>query len=62
MGGVFSIHGRDGKCIQNFGLENVKGRYHLEDLGIGRRIILDLKEIGWENMDWIIWLTSGGLL
>jgi hypothetical protein len=32
----------------------MKGRNHLEDLGIHRMIILmDVKGIGWEGMDWI---------
>jgi hypothetical protein len=34
-------------------LENVKGRDHLEDLGIDGKIDIrmDLREIGWEGMD-----------
>jgi hypothetical protein len=30
-------------------------KYHLEDLGLERSMILkrDLKEIGWEGVDWI---------
>jgi hypothetical protein len=35
-----SVHGRDEKCIQDCGLENMKGRDHLEDLGIDGKIIL----------------------
>jgi hypothetical protein len=32
----------------------VKGRDHSEDLGIDRKIIrMDLREIGWEGVDWI---------
>jgi hypothetical protein len=31
--------------------ENLKGREHLEDLGVDRRIIL--KCIVWEGVDWI---------
>jgi hypothetical protein len=49
-------------------LENLKGREHSEDLGIDKRIILELilDKCGW-NVWWIgfIWLrigTSGGLL
>jgi hypothetical protein len=36
-------------------LENLKGRDHLEDLGIDRRIILEwiLRDIGWEGVEWI---------
>jgi hypothetical protein len=37
-----------------FQLENLKGKDHLEDLSIGRRIILEwILEIGWEGVDWI---------
>jgi hypothetical protein len=28
------------KCLQTFSLDTSKGRYHLEDLGIGGKIIL----------------------
>jgi hypothetical protein len=35
-----------------FWSENLKGKHHLEDLGIdGKR--MDLVEIGWEGVDWI---------
>jgi hypothetical protein len=36
-------------------LENLKGRDHLEDIGVDGKIILemDLREIGWEGVDWI---------
>jgi hypothetical protein len=36
-------------------LKNLKGKYHLEDKGIGRRIsfILDLKEKELDGTDWI---------
>jgi len=37
-----------------FRLENLKERDHLEDVGIGRKIIrMDLSETGWESVDWI---------
>jgi hypothetical protein len=38
-----------------FWLEDLKGRDHLEDLSIDRRIILEwiLTEIEWEGVDWI---------
>jgi hypothetical protein len=41
MGGVCSLRGRDEKCIQYFGLENLKGREHLEDRGINREVIIE---------------------
>jgi hypothetical protein len=37
-------------------LENLKGRDHLQDKGIDGKIILgwmDLRETGWEGVDWI---------
>jgi hypothetical protein len=39
MGRACSTYGRD-ECMQYFALENLKGRNHLEDLGIGGKIIL----------------------
>jgi len=40
-----------------FWLENLKGRHHLEDPGLDRKIILewilDLREIGQEDVDWM---------
>jgi len=36
MDGTCSAHGRDEKCIQYF------GRDHSEDLGVDRKIILEL--------------------
>jgi hypothetical protein len=33
--------------------ENLKGRDHLEELGIDGNIILDLGEIVWEGVNWI---------
>jgi hypothetical protein len=32
MDGACSTHERDEKCVQDFGLENLKERIHLEDL------------------------------
>jgi hypothetical protein len=37
---VGGMHGGDEKFIQNFGWQNLKGRDHLEDLGIDGKIIL----------------------
>jgi hypothetical protein len=36
-----------------FGLENLNGRDHLEDLGEDERYFNDLREIGWQSMKWI---------
>lgn len=33
MGGTYSAHRGNEKYIQNFGLESLKGKDHLEDLG-----------------------------
>jgi hypothetical protein len=35
-----------------FWLENLKGRDHLEDLGVNG-IIIALEEVGWKGVDWI---------
>jgi hypothetical protein len=34
------MYGRDGKCAQNFGEDNMKEKEHLEDECINGRIIL----------------------
>jgi len=39
--GACSTHGRDEKSLQNFWLENPKGRDLSEDIGIGGKIILE---------------------
>jgi hypothetical protein len=36
------MHGRDEKCIQNFGRKSLKVRDHVGKLGINGRIMLDL--------------------
>jgi hypothetical protein len=41
MGGACSMHG-DEKCVQNLGLESLKGSDHLDDLGIDETILLKL--------------------
>jgi len=34
--------------------ENLKGRDHLEDLGVdGKIVLVDLREIGWEGVNWM---------
>jgi len=52
MGAACSTHGRYKKSICNFLLENLKGRDHLEDLGVVGRKILDwsLEEQGGKVM------------
>jgi hypothetical protein len=45
MSGVYSMNGRDKKCIQNISEKNLNGRDHLEDLW------WIVTETGWEGMD-----------
>jgi hypothetical protein len=47
-----------------FQWESQKERDHWEDLGVGRRIILNwiLREIGWDGLVWLRIVTTGGLL
>jgi hypothetical protein len=40
MGGACSTYGRDEKSVQKIWLENLKGRVHLEDVGVDGNIIL----------------------
>jgi hypothetical protein len=66
LGGACSTYGRQERCIQGFGRET-RERDHLEDLGIGGRIILKLifKKLDEETWTELIWLrigTGGGLL
>jgi hypothetical protein len=45
--------------------ENLMGRNPANSHRWGDNIITDLREIGWEHVDWIAWLrigTSGELL
>jgi hypothetical protein len=38
----------------SFRLENLRRRDHAEDLGVDRKIFrVDLREIGWDFVDWI---------
>jgi hypothetical protein len=41
MGGAFSTHRKRREMLTKFWSENLKGRDHLEDLGVGGRIILE---------------------
>ena len=55
------------RCIQGFGGENLRERYHLEDPDIDGRIILGWIVRKWARMAWtgLIWLrigTGGGHL
>jgi hypothetical protein len=52
MGGAYGTRGGDGRCIE-FRLEILKGRHHLEDLDKDRRVILDIRDMGFEGVDWI---------
>jgi hypothetical protein len=38
------MHGRDEKCTENFGPKNLKGRDHLEGLGVDGRMIYPGRE------------------
>jgi hypothetical protein len=40
IGGACSTDGRNEKCIGIFWLENLKGKDHVEDLGVDGKIIL----------------------
>jgi len=67
MGETRSTHWSDEKCIQYFGWKKVKGRVHLEDLGVDGRIILEwiLGKFGgrvWTEFIWLWIGTSGGLM
>jgi hypothetical protein len=55
IGEACSIYGRQERCIQGFGGENVRERNHLGDLGVDGRIIVEwiLKKVGWGGMHWI---------
>jgi hypothetical protein len=49
-------HGREEKCMcTKPWSKNLKGRSNLEDMELDGKgtIKMDLKEIGWENVDWI---------
>jgi hypothetical protein len=55
MGGACGTHGRDEKCIQNFG-----GETHVGKISLGRPkrrwkdiITMYLREIGWEDVGWL---------
>jgi len=41
MGGACSTNGTYEKCIQNCGWRDLKGRDHLEVLGVDGRIVLE---------------------
>jgi len=40
MGGAYSMHGRNEKCIHNFGWKP-EGKIYIEDQGIDGQIILE---------------------
>jgi hypothetical protein len=42
------MHGRDEKCKKKFGQKSRRPRDRWEDY-----IIIDLREIGWEVVDWM---------
>jgi hypothetical protein len=46
MGRTYGTHGGYGKCIHNF-CRKLKGRGHLEDVGVDRSIILNTVFVDW---------------
>jgi hypothetical protein len=54
LGGSCSTYDGEEKCIQ-FWWGNLKGRDHLENLGVNGRMILKriLKKTVWYDVDWI---------
>jgi len=54
------VHGRR-EMHTGFWWGNLKERYHLEDLGIDRRIILKwiLNKLDWRVWSGLIWLRTG---
>jgi hypothetical protein len=60
MGRACSTHGRDKKCIHTtFALANLKGRDHLQDLGVvGKNIRTDLTKTAWKIWTECIWIRQ----
>jgi hypothetical protein len=58
MGGAYSKHGRNEKCIKHFGSETCRERDHSEDLCIDKKIILEwiLGKYGVGMWSGCIWL------
>jgi hypothetical protein len=54
MGGACSTHGRGENCVKNFGL-TPEGKRPLRRCSHRREfnITMDIKEIGWEGVDWM---------
>jgi hypothetical protein len=53
IGGVCVTDEGNEKCVQYL-VEELKGREHLKNLGVdGNNIRMDLREIGWKDMDWM---------
>jgi len=54
MGGARSMHGKDKKCIQNFGrIPERKRPLERRRLRWEDNITMDLRKTGWEVADWI---------
>jgi hypothetical protein len=54
MDGVCGTHGRDEKCIQNIRRKKLKGRGHLENSGVDRRIVMVVSKRNrfcWSGLD-----------
>jgi len=58
LSGAYRTYGRNEKCAQNFG-RKPEGKTHLGDQGVDGRIIkIDFKQVGFENVGWIILAQS----
>jgi hypothetical protein len=55
MGGTGSTHGRDHQYIQNFGRKTYREEATFETYACRWKdsIKMDLREIGWEDVDWM---------
>ena len=62
MGGACDTYGGGERCVQGFGGETLcKGPLARPKHRCKNDIKVDLREVGWENMDWID-VTGGGRL
>jgi hypothetical protein len=54
MGKACSTHGREAKCIRNFGRKSRTGNSTRKSRHAWKdNIRMDLREIGWERVDWM---------
>jgi len=57
--GACTMNGGDERCLQGFGGGNLRGRDHVEDLGIDRGIILKWNFQMWDGGHGLCWSGSG---